>query len=151
MPLKRITLRTSGISVADLHQLRDLARVLGKDQHRVGVFDDVADVLGQQRVVDPDRARTDAGERDIGQDPAVVGVAEDVGLVVLADAEGDEALADPSDVGVEIVPADGVHLAVVEDRPIGGLIAETIDRLFEHVVDVSEIPESPSPVPPKVR
>ena len=99
------------------------------------------DVLGEQRMVDADRARTYACQREVGEHPAIVGVAQDVGLVALADTEGDQALGRPSHVVVELIPTDGVHFPVVENGPIGGAIARTLDRFVEHFVDVSEIPE----------
>ncbi len=92
-------------------------------------------------MIDPDRDRTDGGEGDIGQHPAIARVADDVGFVVLADAEGDQALADLTHLFGELGPAHRFHGSIAGNRAIGVLIGEPIDRVREHLVDIFEVSE----------
>lgn len=127
--------------VPDRAQLDRLAGVLGEHHHGVRVLDDVGHFPGQQGVVDADGHRADGGQGDVGQHPAVARVAEDVGLVVGADAEGDEALGHLPHVGGEAAPRDRLRGVVGSDRPVGVPVREALHRVHQHLVNATEVGE----------
>ncbi len=141
VPLEQHHLADVGDPVPDLAHLGELRLILREQHHRVGVVGDVGAVLGKERLVDAHRARADGHDREVGEDPAIAGVAEDVHLVPGLDPEGDEGLTHPHHLRVELGPRDRAQRAVVADPPIGRPVRVGVHREPQRLVHVLEVPD----------
>ena len=121
--------------VGDGLDLRELLGVLADDGDRLGVREQVADVLGRARRIDRDPDRSDSGEREVDERPLEAVPREQRHVVALAHAAAEQAVGIRPNALVRLRPRDVapavVSLGQVRRRRAArrdGVVPELRDR-----------------------
>ena len=100
------TCRSAGSSSVDRLDLRELLGVLADDRDRLGVREEVADVLRRARRVDRDPDRADPGEREVDERPLEAVAREQRDVVALPHAAREQPVRVRADALVGLRPRD---------------------------------------------
>ncbi len=111
----------AGALFRDLQHLVDLLLILGDDDLRPGVVDQVSDLLIEGILVDAEDHRPKGVRGDLAVDPLGAVVADNADRVAAADAEGVHPQGKPLDAGVVVGPGEFVpdaELLLAQRHPL---------------------------------